>query len=133
MEAVGFAASICSLLELSEMVITYIKDAKGANGERNTLIGELAGTKAILSELESKADADEWRATMEALMTKNGPRDQFKSVLDRLEKKLSVEGKLRRVAKLLTWHFAKEEIKEMLSQIERVKSLFVLALENKHM
>ena len=80
MEAVGFAASICSLLELSEMVITYIKDAKGANGERNTLIGELAGTKAILSELESKADADEWRATMEALMTKNGPRDQFDRV-----------------------------------------------------
>ena len=133
MEAVGFVASIYSLLELSENVITYIKNAKGANEERTTLINELVGTKNVLSELESKADEDEWRATMESLMTNNGPRDQFKSVLERLEKKLSAEGKLRRVAKSLTWHFAKEEIKEILSQIERIKSLFFLALENKHM
>jgi len=131
MEAVGFAASIYNLLELSERVITYIKDAKGANEERKTLINELASTKVVLSELESKADTDEWRSTMEALMTKNGPRDQFKSVLERLGKKLDADG--RRVVKSLTWHFAKEEIKEILSQIERVKSLFVLALENQHM
>lgn len=131
MEAVGFAASIYNLLELSERVITYIKDARGANEERKTLINELASTKVVLSELESKADTDEWRPTMEALMTKNGPRDQFKSVLERLGKKLDADG--RRVVKSLTWHFAKEEIKEILSQIERVKSLFVLALENQHM
>ena len=131
MEAVGFAASIYNLLELSERVITYIKDARGANEERKTLINELASTKVVLSGLESKADTDEWRSTMEALMTKNGPRDQFKSVLERLGKKLDADG--RRVVKSLTWHFAKEEIKEILSQIERVKSLFVLALENQHM
>ena len=131
MEAVGFAASIYSLLELSEKVITYIKDARGANEERKTLINELASTKVVLSELESKADEDEWRATMESLMTNNGPRDQFKSVLERLEKKLGTDG--RRVVKSLTWPFAKEEIKEILSQIERVKSLFVLAQGNQHM
>ena len=129
MEAVGFAASICSLLEFLEKVIAYIKDTKGTNEERHILIKELVSTKIVLSELENKANLDEWKVTMEALMTKNGPQDQFKSLLERLDKKLSPSGgKLLRVAQSLTGHFAKE-----LSQLERLKSLFILALENKHM
>ena len=134
MEAVGFVARISSLLELSEKVISHIKNTKNVNEGRRTLIKELAGTKTVLSELKIKANAEEWKATMEALMTENGPQDQFKSVLERLEKKLKPSGsKLARVVKSLTWHFDKKEINEILSQIERAKSLFVVALENKHM
>lgn len=130
MEAVGFAASIYSLLE---KVMGYINAMKDANEERKTLINELVDIKAILSELESKAGKDDWRSTLEALMTHNGPRDQLRFVLERLDKKLSAEGKLTRVTKPLAWYFVKEDIREILSQIERIKSLFVLALENKHM
>ena len=134
MEAVGFAASISSLLEFSGKVIAYIKDVKDENEERYALINELTGTKAVLSELENKADSDEWRATMEALMTKNGPRDQFKSVLECLEKNLGRSGSmLPRVAKWLIWPFTKRETKEILLRVERAKSFFVLALANKHL
>ena len=67
---------------------------------------------------------------MEALMIKNGPRDQFKSVLKSLEKKLrGTGGKLTLGVNSVTWPFLKQEIKEILSEQERVKLFFVLALE----
>jgi hypothetical protein len=133
-EVAGLTASIIAILQLSATVITYIRDAKGATKERDGLAAEITSIKVILAGLETKSEADEWKDTMKCLSTPNGPLDQFKSVLKGLECKLKpIIGKGAKFARSMMWPFAKTQIKEIFAAMERLKLLFVLALQNKHM
>jgi hypothetical protein len=137
-EAAGLAASIIAILQLSETVVGYIRETVGAYEEREKLAREIVSTKNVLSELKSKAITPEWKATMGCLSAPEGPLDQLESVLKELETKLTpknakrADGKPAKVMKSLTWPFAKPKVLETLSAIERLKSLFILALQNNH-
>jgi hypothetical protein len=132
-EAAGLAASIVAILQLSATVTSYIRDAKGATKERDDLAAEITSVKDILADLQKKSKADEWRDTMKCLGTPGGPLDQFMSALKLLEGKLKpVIGKGAKFAKSMMWPFARTQIKEVFGAMERLKLLFVLALQNKH-
>lgn len=137
-EAAGLAASIIAILELSVTVVGYIRETVGAYDEREKLAREIVSTKNVISELNSKAVTPEWKATMGCLGAPEGPLDQLKAVLKELETKLTpknpkrADGKRAKVMKSLTWPFAKPKVLETLSAIERLKSLFILALQNNH-
>jgi hypothetical protein len=132
-EAAGLAASIIAILQLSETVVGYIRETVGAPAEQKKLAHEIVSTKNVLSELESKVDKPEWKATMDCLSAPEGPLEQLKSLLKELETKLTPKnagGKRVKVMKSLAWPFAKPKVLETLSAIERLKSLFILALQN---
>jgi hypothetical protein len=100
MEAVGLAASITALLELTKRVIEYGKDAKDANEEWRKLFDEISATGKILEKLESKANDNDWKDTISALNTPQGSFDQFRVTLKRVESKVKpVDGKFTKVSK----------------------------------
>lgn len=102
-------------------MIDYIKDVRGADDERSKLLGEIVGTRNVLSDLLSKANEVEWKTTMDLMNAPHGPLDQFKSVLEHLHSELKpAEGKLAKVRKAITWHFTKPKMNKMLTQLLNV-------------
>jgi hypothetical protein len=136
-EAVGLAASIISILQLSASIIKFIGETKGSSDNRNRLLTEIASTQGFLYALKDKAESpqcdDKIFQTMRALNQPNGPLEQFKQALERLASKLKPAENMKKIGKALIWPFQKAEIKEVILTIERQKSLFNLALQNDHM
>lgn len=120
-EIIGATKGIKTLIELTSEVIDYIKDVRGADDERSKLLGEIVGTRNVLSDLLSKANEVEWKTTMDLMNAPHGPLDQFKSVLEHLHSELKpAEGKLAKVGKAMTWHFTKPKMNKMLTQLLNV-------------
>jgi hypothetical protein len=133
-EIIGAAKGIMTIIQLAGKVIDYIEDTKSANTERNKLLLEICTTKDVLVKLHSTANGAEWNATVELLSDPTGPLEQFQSVLELLESTLKpAQGKLKKFGDTMTWHFAKSKVNEALSMIERLKALFMLALNNDQM
>jgi len=63
----------------------------------------------------------------------NGPLIQLRKTLELLVEKLVPGSRIQQIAKALKWPFDKTEINEILGTIERLKSLFSLAMQNDHM
>jgi Fungal N-terminal domain of STAND proteins len=134
MDDVGFAASIVDLLALSKSIIDYIKDVKDANEDRQKLLEETIATQRILSKLETTANQDAWKATMEVLTGPLGPFEQLRDVLKRMESTLKpAKGKFSKISNSLIWPFLKDEINNLLSKIKRIQHLFNLALQNENL
>lgn len=135
-EPVGITASIVTLMQLSTAVIEYLVCAKDASKERTRLLLELSSTIGILhmiKNLTARAEAGEaYLDTVKWLEVPDGPLDQFKSALERLAKRLKSAVGLRAVKRALVWPFTKEEVVDIVHSIERLKTIFALALENDH-
>lgn len=131
---IGFAASVGTLLQLSEEVIKYINDAKDALAERRRLLNEIIAIKEVLRLLEARAKRDDWKPTMSALNAPYGPLDEFKGVLESLKKKLQpARTTAGIIARSMTWYFSKDKTKDMISVVERFKLLFNLVLTNENL
>lgn len=130
MEGLAAIKAAGELIKFSSKVISYVKDVKNAGKERDRLLNEIEGTKKVLEDLEVKANSEDWKAVMDALNASHGPFEQFRTELQNVEKKLTTsDGTL---AKLI-WHFTKQDVKKILDTINRIKELFILALQNKHL
>lgn len=131
---IGLAASIFTLIQLTQTVVEYIKVIKEANNERQNLLNEIVGTQSLLVNLENKAKAIEFVNTFKLLARQNGPLDQFKVVLSTLASRLQPsENRIQRAGRAVVWCFTKKEIDNVITTIERQKSLFTLALQNDHL
>lgn len=131
------AASIITILDLSRMVLQYVIDAKDAGDDRQRILCEISSVQGFLSVLKDKSDkrqSDEsFTKTADLLNLPSGPLQQFKAALERLASKLRPAEGLKKFGKALSWPFEKQEIKDILSTMERLKSIFILALQNDHM
>jgi hypothetical protein len=131
-EVVGFVASIVTLLQLTGTVIEYIKVTKGASKDRETILNEIRNTQPLLRALQDKCKSPQFQGSISALAARDGPFDQFTTALNTLEKRLKPSKGLSMVGKALVWSFSKKEVVAILATIERLKSLFSLALQNDH-
>jgi hypothetical protein len=129
----GFAA----VIQISQVVVSYIKAATGAAGERQRLLVGIHATTALCQTLLDTAeiDADQWMHTLQSLsQSESGPLDQFKRNLEYLQKKPAPRKKpkshLGALTSSLKWPFDQNEIREVVADIERQKSLFHIALTN---
>ncbi|CAF9938308.1 MAG: hypothetical protein HETSPECPRED_001028 [Heterodermia speciosa] len=129
----GFAA----VIQISQVVVGYIKAVKGAKEERQRLLFEIRYTTVLCENLKDKADvdADQWMPTLRILsQEESGPLGQFKKTLDRLQSKLKSgsksKGRLDNIIVALKWPFEQDEFREILAHMERQKSLFNLAMTN---
>lgn len=133
-DPLSFTASVVAILQFSTSVISFISAAKGSHNDRIRILAEIASTQGILYSLKGKVEkaqcGDGIEETMASLGVPEGPLDQFKNALECLASKLEPAEGLKKVGKSLIWPFQKEDIKEILSTIERLKSIFLLALTN---
>jgi hypothetical protein len=136
-DPLSISASIIAVFQLTGVVITYLKEVRDAPKERKKLLDEAVCVESFLFVLKDKAESSkraEWYETLRRLNLPNGPLVQCQRLLERLVSKLkSDHGGWKRIGKMgLTWPFEKQEIKDIISSIERLKTLFLLALQNDH-
>ena len=129
----GFA----SVIQISQVVVGYIKAVKGANADRQRLLVEIRNTTVLCQTLVDTVDvdADQWMPTLRILSQQEpGPLGQFKKTLERLQNKLApgskLKGRLDNIVFALKWPFEQDEFREILVDIERQRSLFSLAMTN---
>ena len=122
---VGIVASIGSVIQLSEIVLEYLRNTAGANEEKKALLLEIYATNILLKELEAKAKAPEWKNTLESMQKPDGSLEMYRSALKAAEEKLQpAKNPFVKVTKRLVWHFQKGEFAEILAKIARSKSTF---------
>ena len=127
---VGFVASIGTVLELSKIVVEYIRTTAGANDERADLINEITITSAVLAKLQSQAQLPEWQISIQSPNSLEAPVYQFKVALQNLETKLRPSrNPFVKVTSRWIWYFRKDEYQDILSKIERSKSNLMILLQ----
>ena len=129
----GFA----SVIQISQVVIGYIKAVKGANADRQRLLIEIRSTSVLCQTLVDNIDidADQWLPTLRILsQQESGPLGQFEKTLERLQSKLGPgsksKGRLDKIVSALKWPFEQDEFREIVVGLERQRSLFNLAMTN---
>jgi len=138
-DPLSITASIIAVVQMSEAVISYLREVKDIRKECKKLLLDLDYTRGLLGILQETAqdvkDAGTWGATMKILGSKGSPLGSLKGILEPLQKELgkgaSAKG-LARLNKSLFWPLNKKETEDILQTIERQKSLLLIALENDH-
>lgn len=137
MEPLSATGSIIGILQLSNKVVGYLNDVKGASKDRAKCAIEAANLHSLLTNLRfrlEEADANTpWYTAIRALAVENGPLDQFKQALEELQDKLTGEGRWYKAGNALVWKFKKEEVTIILSRMERLKTLVEIALGTDHL
>lgn len=141
-DPLSITASIIAVLQLAGSVVGYLRDVEGASKDCRKLILEISSIRGILDTVKEIAvdvensEAEQWSATIGALILPDGPVKRLESMLQELQNRLkqmdSAKG-LKKLAKSLQWPFAKSETDNIIRAIERQKSLLALALDNNHL
>ena len=94
MDGISAFETIVSLVQLAWQVTQYIKEVKGAEGERQKLILELIRARGLLIIVKDLADGvgkDTWAEAITHLLSQNGPLDAFKGLLEDIMDELGLE------------------------------------------
>lgn len=153
-DPLSVTSGIVALLQLASTVIQYLSAVKDASDERQRLIveigtcfgislrtgtltleiplGNITGFLYLLKEsADTSHQSDTSSAALKSLCNPQGPLSQLEDALNELALKLGpANGRLKRAGKALRWPFQKSEIHSILSRIERLKTMFGLALQN---
>ena len=137
-DPLSIIGAIGSVIQISQVVVGYIKTAKGANSERQSLLAQINATTALCQTLKDSAEIDssQWLNTLQSISKEEiGPLDSFKKTLEYLRRKLASAGKepngrLESLGIALKWPFEQTKLRDIFTEIERQKSLFTLALTN---
>ena len=136
-DPLSVSASIIAVLQLTGTIVSYLRDVREASEERQRILNEITSASGMLYCLkdlvEREQHADPSLTAARLLCVKGGPLYQFKQALERLASKLTPSTGFREAGKSVLWPFQKREISEILGIIERQKTYFVLALQNKHL
>lgn len=142
--------AIASVIQISSAVVDLIKTVKDKTSDRQKLLAEIHATTAVCRALHDSAEIDAvpWMKTFQVLCEGgNGPLNQFRANLEFVQNKLAPgqreisthlskgnDSKTTRRMKALIlcakWPFTKDEVRETLADIDRLKSLFNIALSN---
>ncbi|KAF2725932.1 hypothetical protein K431DRAFT_238224 [Polychaeton citri CBS 116435] len=134
--------TIISLIEYTGDVIIYVKGVFGAPQGRKQLTLVLVQLRGILSALvdlvQEVEDAD-WSRTLQTLMGDNGPIATYKTILEEITNSIcggntdSKTAKLKAAAKRLKWPYDEPKLQEKINSLERLKSHFLIAINNDHL
>ena len=130
MDPLSITSGIIAVLQLASSVVSYLGAVKDASDDRQRLIAEIGSITGFLFILkEAPNDSSD---ALNSLRVANGPLDMFKAALSELASKLRPAdgGGLKKAGKSLLWPFQKSEVNNLLHRIERLKGIFILALQN---
>ncbi|KAI4264197.1 MAG: hypothetical protein L6R42_000683 [Xanthoria sp. 1 TBL-2021] len=132
MEAVGVAASLVQLVDITAKTIKYLNSIKDASEERAGLLREASTLLNLLISLQTQVDeakqSEEWFVGIRSLTVKNGPLDQLRDGLEHLTDKLKPKRGVESTVRKFVWTLDKTYCEDMLQKIERAKSSINLAL-----
>lgn len=137
MDAVGFAASIVSLIQGASALLEYIKDVKDGASERAELRLGVSALPGLLTSLNAQFDNTPpntaWATATSSLAVADGPFAQLSTLVQKVESKLKIPPtRIGQLQQKLKWTLDKTDVAELLTKVERVKSLIMLALQNDH-
>jgi len=125
-------ASIIAILQVTNEIAKYLKNAKDAPKERQRFAEEASNIEGLLRDLSSRllrSSGDEpWFSAIRILSVEGGILDQFHGELKDLKAKLLVRGGVKKLGDTLLWKFKKEEIASMMMKMERLSTHIKLAL-----
>jgi hypothetical protein len=135
-EALASSSRITALLQIIQAVTVDFQDlkppSKGLGRVKWAISSQLLSLRALLSELNDRAEQEEWAVTINILCVPDGPFDQFAFALRTIAGRFTTITGLAKTSKVLTWPFQQDELVPFFSTCERQKSLLYLALKNDH-
>jgi hypothetical protein len=142
MDPLSVTASVIAVIQLTGSVISavynYRKGVKNAPEDAAKIIQDLTGLSHILERLlqmiENERSTKVARlASLEGLVSPNGPLQLCQETLSTLNAKLQPENGWRAVKQSLMWPLKQDYIKNTLDQIATAKETIGLALTVDHM
>ena len=128
MDPLSITTGIIAVLQLASSVVSYLGAVKDASDDRQRLIAEIGSITGFLFLL--KEGSNKSSDALNSLCAPNGPLDMLKGALTELATKLRPAEGLKKAGKSLLWPFQKSEVNNLLQRIERLKGMFMLALQN---
>jgi hypothetical protein len=138
MDGISDAASLVTLVQLAGAVISYVTTVIDAPTQKKKLLAALIQARGLLSTLVELADEvkdEDWSYTIQSLSVRNGPLSIFQELLEHLARKLGgtpSDDRIKTALARLRWPFDQTSFQEMLNSLEKLKSHFLLAMENDH-
>ncbi|KAI9852682.1 MAG: Ankyrin repeat domain-containing protein 44 [Vezdaea acicularis] len=137
-------ASIIAILQLSSVIVKYIKEVRDAANEKSQLFNEIINARGELLRLKDLIELSElenpWMYAVQDLGKPEGPIELYKLALERVAKRLGIERetkkdfqRIRTITNTLKWPFQSGEIKDIIALLERQRSVFALALQMDHL
>lgn len=130
-------ASIITVVDLTATVVSFLNSIKYASKERARCAIEASNIFNLLTNLryrlEDARPGDPWFTVLRTLGTENGPLDQFRVTLEQLISKLTPVDGFKKIGKAIVWKLDKAEVNDIILRIERFKSLIQIALEMDHL
>ncbi|KAL8921943.1 MAG: hypothetical protein Q9172_003757 [Xanthocarpia lactea] len=133
MEAIGVAASLTQLIEVTVKTVKYLNSVREASKDRAGVLREASALLPLLVNLQTQVSdakqSETWFCCIGSLAVGNGPLDQLREALAQLTKRLKPKKGIENAARALIWTLDKAYCDELLWKIERVKSRISLALQ----
>lgn len=131
MEAVGLAASIIAITQLSSKLLSitynYISNFQKAPRDIKNLASELHALVGVLDNLKDYLDANPSSPALQKLAGNGGPIEVFTEEMNALHRKFSAIDSSKLTAKL-GWPLKDKDITQTLSSVERHKTVFIFAM-----
>ncbi|KAK1853118.1 hypothetical protein CCHR01_04256 [Colletotrichum chrysophilum] len=137
-DPLSIATGLIALIQVTTQATEYLKDVKDGGRERTKLRDELHSVTCLLEMLhdrvedqgESENEDGLKPAAMAALAGPDGPLARMKATMEDIVSKLAPQAGFRKLAQPFKWPFDKKDILELFGTIERLKSHFMLVLQN---
>ncbi|KIW26482.1 uncharacterized protein PV07_09574 [Cladophialophora immunda] len=128
----SMAASILTVLQVADSIITFIRDLKNASDEHKSLLAEMESLHSVLGQVYEVAEnagnprAGAGRPTLASIKE---PLNRCRSSLEALMVRLDQMHGLDKARKALVWKRQRTDTRNLLADIEREKTLLMLALQ----
>lgn len=126
-----------TVVDPTATVISFLNGIKDASKERARYAIEELNVLNLLTNLryrlEDATPGDPWFTVVRTLGTENGPLDQFRITLEQLISKLTPVDGFKKIGKAIVWKLDKAEVNDIKLKIKHFKSLIQIALELDHL
>ncbi|KAH6867303.1 hypothetical protein B0T10DRAFT_569522 [Thelonectria olida] len=122
-----------SIAYVTKKVVIYFNNARACGKDMKAIMVEVCCASGIVQSLVELAKVDDsWMRTIQTLASKDGPLHQANDILQELESKLKPQQGIRRITTTAVWPWQKEDAILMLKTMQRLNSVFSLALQSDH-
>ena len=137
MEAIGFVASIGTLIQGADYIRKTLNDYRKGGRDRERLLTEVNNLKTVLDQLKVGDDQarnigkqEAWLDSVGHLSSKGGILDQIEDVISEIRLKTQRKPGLRGTIIQWTWPFVQEDVDRNVRQMQRLSQNVSLAVQD---
>ena len=124
MDPLSVTASVIAVIQLTTTVVGYLNDIGNASKDQRHCVIEASNVLSLLTSLRYRIEEgsyshspDPWFTAVRALAVENGPLDQYKAVLESLIVKTGPRDGASKLSNALLWKFNKGEVTAILRKL----------------